>query len=59
VLIILQIWERSIISPNYGVLSLVSLKEWGVSVIYPILFYFFDNVENLSKEEPFELTSRL
>jgi hypothetical protein len=39
VLIILQIWEQSVISPNYGVKSLVSLKEVGVNVIYPY-FYF-------------------
>jgi hypothetical protein len=35
VLIIFQIWKRSIISPNYSVASLVSPKEGGVSVIYP------------------------
>ena len=35
VLIILQIWEWSVISPNQGVASLVSPKEEGVSVIYP------------------------
>jgi hypothetical protein len=35
VLIILQIWERSVISPNYGVASLISIKEGGVNVIYP------------------------
>ena len=34
-LIILQIWERSVIPSKYGVLSLVSLNEWSVSVIYP------------------------
>ena len=39
VLIILQIWEQNVISPNYSVESLVSLKEVGVSVIYPY-FYF-------------------
>jgi hypothetical protein len=38
VLIILLIWEWSVISPKYGVASLVSPKEGGVSVIYP--FYF-------------------
>ena len=35
VLIILQIWEWSVISSKYGVTSLVSSKERGVSVIYP------------------------
>ncbi len=34
-LIILQIWEWSVISPNQGVASLVSPNEGGVSVIYP------------------------
>ena len=38
-LIILQIWERSVISPNQGVASLVSPKEGVVNVIYPFIFY--------------------
>jgi hypothetical protein len=39
VLIILQIWDRGVISPKQGVASLVSPKEEGVSVIYPFNFF--------------------
>ena len=35
----MKIWERSVISPNYGVASLISLKKDSVSVIYPNYYY--------------------
>ncbi len=38
-LIILQIWEQSVIFLNYGVASLVSPKEGSVNIIYPIYYY--------------------
>ena len=38
-LIILQIWKWGVISPKLGVMSLVSSKEWNVSVIYPFNLY--------------------
>jgi hypothetical protein len=40
-LIILQIFERSVISPKYSVTSLVSPKEEGVSIIY-LIFNIFE-----------------
>ncbi len=39
-LIILQIWEQSVISPNYDVASLISPKEWSVNAIYPLIYYY-------------------
>ena len=48
-LIISQIWERSVISPKYDVPNLVSPKEEGVSIIYPTFFVHFAN-RNLSHD---------
>jgi hypothetical protein len=49
VLIISQIWERSVIFPKYDVLNLVFPKEGGVSIIYPTFFVHFAN-RNLSHD---------
>ena len=35
----MQIWEQSVISPNFGVESLISQKKGDVSVIYPYIYF--------------------
>jgi hypothetical protein len=40
-LIILQIWEQSVISSKSALENLVSPKKISVRVIYPFIFYFF------------------
>ena len=53
-LIILQIWEWSVIFPNYSVASLVFPKEVGVSIIYP---WIYPN-QNVRKFWPFTLSPK-
>ena len=41
---------------KYG--DATTITQQSIATISPKLFFFFYNIGNLSKEEPFELTSR-